>query len=110
MTDLNIDELVQQMIAAAKKVLGNKLPETFQYAEGEFKKLGEVILDIQKKKLAGAIDATDAALLVNMQKNAIQTVLLAVVGISTALTEQTIDAALTAIRDAVNSVIGWPLI
>ncbi|TCL70890.1 hypothetical protein EDC14_100835 [Hydrogenispora ethanolica] len=110
MADLNIDELVRQMSDAARKALGNQLPETFRYAEDEFKKLGEVLRRIQAGKQAGAIDAADAALLVEMQKNAIQTVLLTVVGSGTVLAEQVLNAALGVVRDVVNSALGWPLL
>jgi hypothetical protein len=107
---LDIQQLLTPMLNAAKAVIRNKWPGTQNYAETEFKKIGQNILDIEKNKLQGKYSEDQARLLFAIQKNATKSVLLALEGMTLIMTEQAINAALGAIRDVVNKAIGFGLI
>lgn len=110
MPDLTIDRMVKQMRHAALGVLKDKYPLIKNYAESEFKKLGETVLMIQKAKRAGEIDKEDARILMEMQKNAMRSVMLTAEGLGILAVEKAINAALRAVRDMVNTAVGWKVI
>jgi transcription initiation factor IIE alpha subunit len=110
MSKINVSDLVKKMSEAAGKVLKDKWPEAKTYAEMEFKKLGETIVAIQKAKLAGEIDEEDARILIDMQKNAMRSVMLAVEGLGIIAVETAINSALGVVRKTVNTALGWPLL
>jgi hypothetical protein len=107
---LDLQQLLTPMLNAAKSVIGNKWPGIQNYAEPEFKKIGQNILEIEKNKLQGSYSEDQARLLLDIQKNATKSVLLALEGTTLIMTEQAINAALGAIRDVVNKAIGFGLI
>ena len=107
---LDLQQLLTPMLNAAKAVIGDKWPGIQKYAETEFKKIVQNILDIEKNKLQGNYSEDQARLLLNIQKNATKAVLLALEGMTLIMTEQAINAALGAIRDVVNKAIGFGLI
>lgn len=107
---IDTKDLVSKMTQAASAVLKSKWPITKAYAEMEFRKLGETIVSIEEAKLKGEIDEEDARILIDMQKNAMRTVLLAVEGLGALAAEQAINAALSVIRDTVNRVVGFALL
>lgn len=107
---INLGELLTPMLNAAKEVVGEKWPEVQDYAESEFKKIGENILMIGKMKLnQPPISDEQARLLFDIQKNASRAVLLAVEGMSLIIAEKAINAALDVIRTAVNTALKFPL-
>jgi hypothetical protein len=108
---INFGELLTPMLNAAKEVVGEKWPEVQDYAESEFKKIGENILMIGKMKLnQPPISDEQARLLFDIQKNASRAVLLAVEGMSLIIAEKAINAALDVIRTAVNTALKFPLL
>ena len=107
---LDIQQLLTPMLNAAKGVLGNKWPGIQNYAESEFKKIGQNILDIEKNTLQGNYSENQVRILFDIQRNATKTVLLTLEGMTLIMTEQAINAALGAIRDVVNKAIGFTLI
>jgi hypothetical protein len=110
MSEIDIERLVKQMRGAALNVLKEKYPPIKTYAETEFKKFGETVLMIQQAKLAGEIDQEDARILLEMQKNAMRSVMLTAEGLGGIVVEKAINASLRAVREIINSGIGWKLI
>ena len=110
MPKLNIDQLVKQMQSAALGVFKENVPSVKRYVETEFKKLGDTILMIEKAKLAGEIDEQEARTLIDMQKNAMRSVMLTVEGLGIVMVEKAINAALRIVKDVVNSGIGFKLL
>ena len=107
---LDIQQLLTPMLNAAKGVIGNKWPGIQNYAELEFKKIGQNILDIEKNKLQGNYSENQARLLLDIQKNSTKAVFLALEGMTLIMTEHAINAALGAIRDVVNKATGFVLL
>ncbi|WP_206203761.1 hypothetical protein, partial [Thermococcus sp. M36] len=61
-------------------------------------------------KLDGTCTQEQAELLINMQKQAVQTVLLTEKGLALLAVQNAINAALGAIATTVNTAIGWALL
>ncbi len=110
MPALDIEALVKQMATVASGVLKAKWPEIQSYANTEFKKLGETVKLIAEEKAKGQISEEEALLLLDMQKSAMRSVLVTSEGIGILAAEEAINAALGAVRDVVNSAIGWTLL
>jgi hypothetical protein len=110
MANLDIGELVQTMSGAALGVLRNEWPSVKGYAETEFRKLGETVKLIADEAAEGRITAEEAALLFDMQRNAMRSVLLTVSGIGILTAEAAINAALEAARAPINAAVGWAIL
>ncbi len=110
MANIDVSELVANMLKAAKQALGNKWPEAKDFAESEFKKIGEAILFIEKQRLSGKMSDEKARLHLEIQKNASKTVLLTLEGLGILAVEAAINAALNVIKDTVNKALGFALI
>jgi hypothetical protein len=68
MTDIDLSDLVANMLSAAGDSLKDKWPESKDYAESEFKKIGETIIFISQEVLAGRMSEEKAKLHLEMQK------------------------------------------
>lgn len=107
---LNLDQMLPQMLRAAEGVFSSKWPDVCEYAEGEFRKIGTDILNIEQMSLKGTITKEQAALLLDIQKNASRTVLLSLEGIGLIMAQNAINAALGVIRQTVNTALGFVLL
>ena len=110
MDQIDVSKLVAKMLAAAKGVLAEKWPDARDYAETEFKKIGEAILFIEKQRALGAMSDEKAKLHLDIQKNASRTVLLTLEGLGILAVEAAINAAMAVIRDTVNTALGFALL
>ena len=107
---LDVSALAERMLGAARDVLAAKWPEIEDYAEGETKKLAQSLAAIEKLRVRGQITEEQARLHLDIQKNASRTVLLTLEGLGLLAAEQAINAALTAVKDTVNTALGFALI
>ena len=110
MAKLKVDDLVKRMLAAAAGSLENQWPDAKDYAQMEFTKLAQTMLMIQTNYALGRISKTEARLLIDIQRNAMRSVLLTLEGLGAIAVERAINAALKTVRDAVNAAIGFALI
>lgn len=111
MAKLDLEELTNDMVNAAKSVLHDKRwTDSLLEAETQFRELAKCIIRIEEKKLDGMISEDDSRDLIEMQKNAIKTVILQVEGTELVRCEMAINAALDVVRNTVNRTIGWPLL
>ena len=98
------------MLSVARDVFRQRWPYVKDYAETEFRKIGESISMVEKMKLAGTITEEEARLHLQIQKNAARMVLLTLEGLGLIMVEEAINAAMNAIRDTVNTALGWTLL
>ncbi|MEO6455152.1 MAG: hypothetical protein ABIN97_13815 [Ginsengibacter sp.] len=112
MPALKINELLNTMAGAAKTSLADKWPDIRDLATSSFKALAQNLVDIEKMTLppAPSITKAQAKLLVSMQKNTIKMVLLSEKGLGLLAAEEAINAALNAIKTAVNTATGFVLL
>lgn len=107
---MHADELLKQMLKAAGQKLGMKVPAISGLAKSEFKKLSQNLVAIEKMKLNNTITEQKAKLQIEIQKNALKTVILTEKGLSVLAVEDAINAALDVISKTVNTSIGWILL
>jgi hypothetical protein len=107
---LNTDDLLRQMLEAAKPELGKHWSDMSGLATSGFKNLSRNLADIAAMKEAGTITEEQALLMIDLQKNALKTLLLTEKGLGLLTVQNVINAALGVVRQAVNTAIGWPLL
>jgi hypothetical protein len=107
---LNVGQLAKAMTEAAKGKLSDHWPEVKEFAKAEAKKTAETLSMIEKLALAGEINAKQAKALLSMQKNSALAVLLTVQGLGLLTVESAINAALGAVKETVNTALGFLLL
>ena len=109
MNDQDVKNIVEKMNDAIKVALGDKWDEAKDFAQSESKKFAENIAEIALWKETGKITEEQGKVLLRMHQRSIKMVLTALEGISLVLAERAINAAIDAIADIVNGLIGWDL-
>jgi hypothetical protein len=107
---IDTSEVIEKMLSAAKGVFDERWPETREYAESEVKIFAERLATIAKLRAAGAISEKRARRHIEFQKEAWETVLLAVIGLNQLLIEEALNAALDAVKDIINTAVGFVLL
>lgn len=110
MANIDIQQILPGMITAAQGVFDKRWPVIKDYAEAELEKLARTLVQIEKLKLSGQISDAEASVLFEMQKNTARAVMLALQGMSLLLVEGAINAALGAVKDIVNTALGFVLL
>ena len=107
---LNKKELRANMREATRNELGAMWPDVREYFEAENRKLIEMLKMIALLKAQGKIDDITAKSLLDGQAMVRETLLLTIEGMTTIMIENTLNAALDSIRDAVNTVLDFKLL
>jgi hypothetical protein len=110
MADFDVGAVLASMSAAAAGVLQKKWPGVRSFAETEFQKIAQTIVTIGQGVAAGTITWDQAPILLDSQKNASLAVLAAVQGMSDVAAEQAVNAAIGAVKTAINTFVGFPLV
>ncbi|UUZ70081.1 hypothetical protein LP416_13320 [Polaromonas sp. P2-4] len=108
--NLNASQLGKDMLGAFKGVFAEKWPDIKEYGEAEAKKLAQTLVMIEALKAARKINEEQAALHLEIQRNATRTVLLTLEGLGILTAEAAINAALNVVKDSVNTAVGFALI
>ena len=109
MNEQDIKNIFEKITAAVKVALGNKWDDAKDFAESEAKKFTQNISEIALWKETGKISEEQGKVLIRMHQRSMKMVLTALEGISLVLAEKAINAAIDAISDTVNGIIGWDL-
>jgi hypothetical protein len=107
---LNPQDLIGPVLGAVKPALGKAWSDVEPFAATEATKLAHTLANIAALKANNQINEDQASALLDMQKQAMQSVLLAVEGIGLIAAQNAINAALGAIKDVVNKALGFALI
>lgn len=107
---IDVDELLQQMLGAAKEVLAADWSDIKEHAETELKGIAEGIALIERLRLQGKITQKQAKSLIKMKKNTAQIVLLTLEGLGVIAVEKAINAALKVVKDTVNETMDFALL
>lgn len=110
MEKLNVNQLAKEMTAAFKGELSSKWPDIKAYAESEAKKLAQSVKMIETLKIENKITNEQADLHLQIQKNSTRMTLLTLEDMSLLTVEAAINAALSVVKTAVNSALGFALI
>lgn len=103
---LKLSDLISPMLAAAKGSLKKDWPKVKHYAEPEFKKLAQSLIDITKLLTTGELNGRQAKALFQIHRNTTQMVLLCIEGMGIIAVENAINSAIKAVRDIINTAAG----
>lgn len=107
---LDVTQLGKDILAAFNGALGEKWPDIREYGEAEAKKLAQTLVMIETLKFSGKITKEQAALHLDIQKNATRTMLMTIEGLGILAAEAAITAALNVVKDSVNTAVGFSLL
>jgi len=110
MAKIEIEKVAGLMIEAAKGVLGEKWPEAQNFVSSESMKFARNMAEIEVWKLSGSITEDQAQALTRLHQRSMKMVLTALEGISLAIAEKAINAAIDIVRGTINKAIGWALL
>lgn len=107
---IDVSDLLQKMLKAAGDSLKDQWPAIRDFGETEFKNLAETLALIVRLKAEGKITEEQATLHLQIQKNTTRMVLLTAEGLALIAVEAAINAALNAVKETVNTAIGFALL
>jgi hypothetical protein len=107
---LDVGTLATQMLGAALPILKKDASDAESFAKTEFTKIAQTIVSIGEQVAAGQIDQLQASLLLDMQTSASRNVLLTLKGLALLAVQEAINAALSVVKTAVNTALGFALI
>jgi glutaminase len=109
MNEQEVKDIIGKITDAVKVALGDKWDEAQHFAKSESKKFAQNTAEIVLWKETGKITEEQGKVLLRMHQRSMKMVLTALEGISLVLAEKAINAAIDAIGDIVNGLIGWDL-
>jgi hypothetical protein len=107
---LTTADILKPMLAAAERSLAADWGKARDYSGPEFKRLAASLVDITKLVAADKVNKRQAQALLRIHRNTTQTVLLTIEGLGVIAVENAINAALGAVRDTVNTAVGFKLV
>jgi hypothetical protein len=107
---LALADVAAAMIKAAKGALGKKWTKVRHYAEPELRQLAQTLIDISKLATERQVTELEAKALLQIHRNTVLTVMLAVEGMGILAVEQAINAALQAVTDTVNAALPFKIL
>ena len=107
---LDTSGLLSGMIDAARGALTDDWPEVRDYAESELRKFTEALTLIERMTAHGSMSPERARLHIDFQKSSMRAVLLTVQGLGVLAVENAINAAIDAVKDTVNTALGFRLL
>jgi hypothetical protein len=110
MAQIDVGALTGEIGNAMAAVLAGGGKTAAIYAKNEAEKIAISIRQIGELYASGIIDAEEARLKLDIQKNTSRTMLLAVKGIGILTAEEAINAGVGTVRDAVNTALGFALL
>jgi len=110
MENIDINKLLQDMLATAKGEFNNYWKEVKPYAETEFKSFIENLILIEKLKIEGKMTEEKALLHIDMQKNSMRMVFLTIEGLGILAVQNAINSVIDVIRTTVNTALGWTIL
>lgn len=110
MPALKIQNLLSEMLGAAKDSLGSQWPAVKDLAASSLRKIAASLVEIEQLRAKGAITEEQASLLVSMEKNTFKIVMLSIEGMGLLAVEAALNAALDVVRTAVNTALGFALL
>jgi hypothetical protein len=98
------------ILVAVRSMLGKHWDYVQLHAEGEAAKMAQALETVSRLRLGGMINDDQAIGFIDMQRHAMQSVLLAVEGIGLTAAQNAVNAALGAVKDVINKGLPFPLL
>lgn len=110
MGNLNIQQLLNDMLAAFKTTVAGDWSSMHVAVQQELKTIAQSFVEIQKMQSAHQINQEQAKLMIAEEKDRTKAALLTLEGLSELTVQNGLNAALNAIKDTVNKAIGFTLL
>lgn len=107
---MDAQEIIAKMMTAAQGVLSKEWPKIQDSVASETKIFVERLVTIERLRLTGSISEGRARSHMEFQKEAWETFLLSIEGLSQLMVEKALNAALNAVRDIVNTALKFTLL
>lgn len=108
-TTINVSEVLNEMLAEARKILERDWSSYKEYFKSELKALAGNLKLIDKLKTEGKITEEQAKLYLGVQKYSMQVVLHTMTGLALITIERIINAVIMVACTVVSRVLGWSL-
>lgn len=105
MPDLNIKTVAKEMLAAIKDVVPDHMNDIKELAADELEDFARRTATLTKKVAEGKLNKKQAKAVLRIRKNAVETVLLSIAGISLVAAQDSVNAAIKVLRKAIDSAI-----
>jgi hypothetical protein len=110
MANFDVKALGKDLLDVLKVKLADHFTEAKPFAELSMKQLAQNLEMITELKLTNVINEQQAKLHLDIFKSSVRITLLTIEGLGILAVEDAINAALDAIKNIVNTTIGFPLI
>lgn len=107
MPKIDISALLTDITNAAKGSLEKDWPKVKGNVVQKLKTLAENVAYIEKMKLEGKMTKKEATLHLNIQRNAVETVLLTQKGLGKIAVENALNAVFNVVGEAIKLATGW---
>lgn len=105
MADLNYKSIAKDMIAAMETVVKDHISDIRELAEDELEDFAKRSVILTKKVRDGKLNKRQAEAILRIRRNAVETVLISIAGISVVAAQDAINAALGVLKGAIGSLI-----
>lgn len=105
MSDIDIDQLGSDIVAAMKGEVAEKWPNIKDFAETQGKILANSAADLTRLRVEGTISDAELKLHLDLQKQASKQVLLAIEGMGILAVEAALNAAINVINAAIDAAL-----
>lgn len=105
MAELDYKSVAKDMIAAMEPVVKDHISDIRELAEDELEDFAKRSAILTKKVKDGKLSQRQAEAILRIRRNAVETVLISIAGISVVAAQDAINAALSVLKDAISSVI-----
>jgi hypothetical protein len=105
MADINLKSVTKEMLSAIKDVAPDHFKDVRELAEDELEDFAKRTAILTKKVAEGKISKKQAKAILRIRKNAVETVLLSIAGISLLAAQDSMNAAIRVLRKTVDSAI-----
>jgi hypothetical protein len=106
MPDLDLDSIVKDMGNAALPHLKGGAAKAKQFGKTEALKIAQTAQMLAQGVTTGRIDANEAKLILEVQKNASRSILLTIKGLGIVAVENAVNAAMDVVRKAIKTATG----
>jgi hypothetical protein len=103
--DLDFKKLASEMVDAMKLAIGSHIEDVRKLADDELEDFAKRTAVLSEKVATGKITIEQARAVLKIRKAAVETVLLAISGISVLAAQDAINAAIGVLKKAVNSAV-----
>ncbi len=105
MSTLDYNALAQDMLSAIKDVAVDNFDDIKELAEDELEDFAKRTAILSQKVLEGKINQEQAQAILRIRRNAVETVLLSIAGISVLTAQEALNAAISVLKQALSTAI-----